>query len=162
MLCELAFESLGNIEDATCIRTTSNFTGEGHSFVVRINEFAAFDDNKQNNLWNHDGNPPLDSFACSIGTANTSGVGEPECSFHEFDRDIETEFNNTFLGIVDTEYTIEVFDDMSVPNTYRFRTQISNFSAPIPMNSTFHPDMGLEDNGVVIRFKSVVGHTAGT
>lgn len=30
------------------------------------------------------------------------------------------------------------------------------------MNASFHPDMGLDDDGVVIKFNSIVGHTKGT
>ena len=62
--CEAAWESLANIADVPCTHSdpegdnTAQYDVEGHAFT----EWPVY----YNNVHLHDGNPPLDAFACDV------------------------------------------------------------------------------------------------
>lgn len=66
-----------------------------------------------------------------------------------------------YTGTGDSTYTIEIVDDTSNPNTYRFKKdENGTWSDPVACNSTFHPDDGVGGEGFQIAFAEVVGHTS--
>jgi len=64
--CKAAWESLDNIEQVTCLRSTINAVG-GATYNIQFLAWPAVP--KQNNIFNHEGNPSLSAFSC-----DTSGV----------------------------------------------------------------------------------------
>lgn len=64
-MCEVAFESLPNVADVSCFRVANNSGVYGNgTYIVRINAWSGNFDSYMNNMWFHDGNPPISHWAC--------------------------------------------------------------------------------------------------
>lgn len=75
---------------------------------------------------------------CSTAVAD---FGTPTCVVQPFDRTLST-FGN-YTGLEDDEFVVEIVDDTSVPNTYRYKKGVNGtFSEAFDCNSTFHPPYG--------------------
>lgn len=74
--CSLAFNSLPNIESATCVRGVVDPTKFTTQYTIKIHEFPLFP--YENNIYSHDGNPSLGAYECDLSHI-TSG-NSPTCS----------------------------------------------------------------------------------
>jgi hypothetical protein len=72
--CEAKFESLNNVQTAKCAKGIANAAG-GNKFTVQLRSFPVMP--YENNVFTHDGNPPLSSFHC--GLSAVTGVTGPSC-----------------------------------------------------------------------------------
>ena len=68
LFTQAGWESMPNIEDVSC---SMEFKGDyGTIYTVELNEFPALP--YQNNIFQHFGNPGLDSFSCDISHVRIS------------------------------------------------------------------------------------------
>lgn len=72
--CETAFRTLSNVEDVTCSRTSPTLVS-GATYTINFLSFPTKP--YENNIFNHDGNPPLSSFQCD--TSLVTGGVSPAC-----------------------------------------------------------------------------------
>jgi hypothetical protein len=70
--------SLANIDSATVSKADGYSSGNGAAYTVTIN-FPTYPE--QNNIFYHDGNPPLTSFTCDISAV--TGAVSPTCTISD-------------------------------------------------------------------------------
>jgi hypothetical protein len=75
-ICANAFKSMKNVLEATCSIANLHTTTKGAEYTVSFTEWTHVDG--ENNIFQHDGNPPLSSFTCDISKV-TSG-NTPTCA----------------------------------------------------------------------------------
>lgn len=73
--CEKAWESLENVEDVTCKMST---TAAGAKYNVSFESWPVVP--RENNLFSHTGNPPIESFTCDISAVSVAGGGAMTCN----------------------------------------------------------------------------------
>lgn len=71
--CKTFIEALGNVKTATCTQSSLDSTTKGAVYTVSFNAWPTLP--MQNNVFDHNGNPPLSDFVCSTaGAAASSGT----------------------------------------------------------------------------------------
>ncbi|KAJ8599133.1 hypothetical protein CTAYLR_006365 [Chrysophaeum taylorii] len=75
--CASAWESLDNVASVQCSRLAST-ADKGGTWVVQFLAWPHYP--IQNNIFHHDGNPPLSSFTCDVSQAVAHPNGRPTCS----------------------------------------------------------------------------------
>lgn len=68
--CVAFVKQLNNVKTATCTQSTPDTTTKGCVYTIAFTDWG--EDPMQNNLFHHDGDPPLSSFQCSTRLATTS------------------------------------------------------------------------------------------
>lgn len=74
--CKAAWESLGNVEQVSCLRSAINAAG-GATYNIQFLAWPAVP--KQNNIFHHEGNPPLSAFSCDASGATAWPNGDALC-----------------------------------------------------------------------------------
>ena len=69
--CKALLEGLPNIEVAACARGAPDAQG-GAVYSIELSSFPTLP--HQNNIFAHDGNPPLSSFTCDVSAASPAGM----------------------------------------------------------------------------------------
>jgi hypothetical protein len=72
--CEIAFAALPNVEEVSCSRSTPT-ADQGATYMIQFLSFPLKP--YENNIYNHNGNPPLSSFQCD--TSLVTGATNPSC-----------------------------------------------------------------------------------
>jgi hypothetical protein len=72
--CEIAFAALPNVEEVSCSRTTPT-ADQGATYTIQFLSFPSKP--YENNIYHHDGNPPLSYFQCQ--TSLVTGATSPSC-----------------------------------------------------------------------------------
>lgn len=70
--CEAAWESLHNVEQVVCFRGAINQAG-GATYNIKFLAWPAIP--MQNNIFSHEGNPPLTAFTCDVSDARVWSRG---------------------------------------------------------------------------------------
>lgn len=76
--CKTSFESLNNIESVSCTRGEVSTTF-GAEYTVEILAWPSYP--YQNNVFNHEGNPPISHFSCD--TSDVTGAVNVSCSIED-------------------------------------------------------------------------------
>ena len=87
-----------------------------------------------------------------------AGSGTASCSIAAVDPTLEV--RGVYTGSVDATYVIEVLEDDTIPNTYRWKKNGGAWTTAA-MQNVFHPSGGFGGEGANIRFVATVGHTTG-
>jgi len=69
-------KQLNNVKTVTCTQSSLDSTTKGCIYTIAFTDWG--DDPMQNNLFTHDGDPPLAAFSCNSKLA-TSSSGTPSC-----------------------------------------------------------------------------------
>jgi hypothetical protein len=69
-------KQLNNVKTVTCTQSSLDSTTKGCIYTIAFTDWG--DDPMQNNLFTHDGDPPLAAFSCSSKLA-TASSGTPSC-----------------------------------------------------------------------------------
>ena len=77
--CKATFESLPNVDTVRCSVEFSISQHGGFTTVVAFEKFPV--NPHQNNIYNHDGDPPLSAFACD--TSQVLTVGRVTCTIDD-------------------------------------------------------------------------------
>ena len=78
--CKAAWESLDNVEQVACLRGTLNEAG-GSTYNIKFLAWPAVP--MQNNVFNHDGNPPLSAFSCDSSNVTVLPYGDVTCHIED-------------------------------------------------------------------------------
>ena len=68
--CKVFMEALGNVKTVTCTQSSLDGTTKGCVYNIAFTEWPVLP--MQNNIFDHEGNPPLSSFGCSTAAATAS------------------------------------------------------------------------------------------
>ena len=82
--CTQRLRALASLGEASCTRETANEDGTG-SYIISIDSFPLMP--HENNLFTHQGNPPVSAFKCNMTSTFGLGAVSPYCSV----LDVETE-----------------------------------------------------------------------
>ena len=94
--CTRLFQSLPNVEQVVCARTSDVTEANGANYSVTFEKFPTFP--YENNLYYHDGNPPLTAFNCDTSKVEgadgllscyVEDMSYPDLSFEEEDDVVE-------------------------------------------------------------------------
>ncbi len=78
-MCSAAVSELPNIESATCIRGDID-SHLGTTYTITIQEWPLHP--KINNIYTHDGNPPVEAFSCSMSQVHGAAYN-PSCEIDD-------------------------------------------------------------------------------
>lgn len=83
--CTSALASLKGVAEVKCERETFDATSGSGSYLITLNKFPLVP--FENNIFTHDGNPPLEAFFCNSSFIDKEDAASPSC--HVLDAETE-------------------------------------------------------------------------
>ena len=95
--CKLSFESLSNVQSVTCTRGHVHHSNAS-SYTIQFTSFPIFP--YENNVYFHNGNPPLSSFSCDTSMVSQNAAHAVTCSV----ADVTLPLGASIPGKLETSY----------------------------------------------------------